>query len=200
MFDRVVYMKDEDVRRVVLTEIASRTFNNPKHEIESLNSGAFASVYEHADDTRIYKLGYGNSNGGYLTYLRSIEGKDNPHFPRIFHKELYIDKSSGDSYFLIEMEKLLDSSEVTDGAENLPEKYGNMRYIHFASELQNHVYSNAARKLFFLFEMPKTWYEAAEVVRAAKYSRNEDTTWDLNWSNLMFRPVSLDVVITDPLT
>jgi hypothetical protein len=198
VFDRVTFLKNDTPREVVIETMRSRIGNNP---LNRLASGAFAAVYEFTP-RRVFKMGDANDNSGYLTFLRSIDGVKNVHFPQIFSKELFVYEKRNLAHFLIEMELLLPHDEVTCGSGKLPEQYGNMLYMDWAAALERHLCWNTPvpEKVDVPFEMPATYYEAAKIIRQGKSSRASVTSWDLNWSNIMFRPETYDVVITDPMT
>lgn len=202
VFDRVIYSKVGTPSREAIKEILLRS--EVQTSPRPLGSGAYGVVYGNAkDDSTVFKVGDANYNSGYMTYLRLIKDKVHPYFPKIVQADLFVNKATGRAQFLIEMERLVDYEEITDGRGRMGEKYGGISYTQFADNIRWHLTARPesveAKRPNLPFDMPKEYYDAVDMIRDAQASRESETYWDLNLSNIMFRERDQQMVITDPM-
>lgn len=83
-----------------------------KKNIKRIDSGAYASVYGNEADNFVYKIGSYDTveSDGYLSYLKAIQGQDNPIFPKIYKVKLYEchndDGEVTDRFYVVKLERL----------------------------------------------------------------------------------------------
>lgn len=136
--------------------------------------GSFCTVYDAGNKVVKVSKKYRSSRGqdAYINYLDKIEGKTNSMFPKIYQKIVL----SSDNYVVV-MEKL---KPIPDDLQ--------LKALTIISML----HSGVSR-------LETVTEELQEVFAVLKELRNEGFTLDLGLNNVMYRPSSDSIVITDPV-
>lgn len=77
-----------------------------------LGSGCFAEVFGKPKSNTVIKIGMINERDAYLDYLRAIK-PSNPHFPKIVSIQCFDVTGTHESYFVVEMERLIPFYRVS---------------------------------------------------------------------------------------
>lgn len=105
-------MKSWKCKDITISRKAFKKQFKKKKNISLIDSGAYASVYGNNKDNFVYKIGSYESleSDGYLSYLKTIEGNNNPIFPKIYKVKLYkVTNEEGevvDRFYVVKMERL----------------------------------------------------------------------------------------------
>lgn len=176
-----------------------------------LGSGCFATVYQHPlyQDKVIKVLRF--RDPGYTTFVRAVlrlqdKGKPCPWLPRIYEATMFHVRNTFESYHIrdsatvlvVVLDKLIgdavDNSRLTDEQRHIIEGLRDARIWDIQSGTLVERFGNLAP-----CKQLKRQLRRAE--HAIRWAMNKvGATCDLHWGNIMFKPDSGQLVITDPLS
>lgn len=85
-------------------------------KVRKIGSGCFGTVYGSRSLKTVFKTGNAEDNDGYLSFVKhALKHQNNPWFPKIKNVTIYRStKKEFNSYFVIEMERLIELKRVDD--------------------------------------------------------------------------------------
>lgn len=154
-----------------------------------IGSGCYASVYGAKNSNIVYKVGDVDSNGGYLSFIKSLKKSNsrNPFFPKIHGVRIYTNGYKYENMFIVAMEKLVHLNAGHHDSVEWIENY-------MLRDKWNDPMSGATL-LGVKMVIPKQLKAALDALKTI-CDKNRDLQVDLHYKNIMLRKNQF--VITDP--